>query len=125
MSEIRTALATASPWVSDDLLFPILQLVLLALAICSLVRSRMMIHGGGFNARVTRGPTSMAIFYGAYAALSGVVTAICLGVEMAKDHRVFFVVLDLVLVAYLCLGSNWFRNKLVGWVNALTQMENR
>jgi hypothetical protein len=125
MSDFRTALAAISPWISDDVLFPALQLALVALVIFSAVRSRLMISGGGFRASVTRGPASMAIFYGAYTALSGVMIALCLGVDMAADHRIFFVVVDLLLIAYLCLGSNWFRNKLVGWANSLTQVENR
>lgn len=67
----------------------------------------------------------MAVFYGFYVSLSGVVVALCLGVDAAKNHRLLFVVFDLVLVAYLCLVSNWFRNKLMGWSVALTMLENR
>ena len=122
---LGTILNEISHWASDAVLFPALQLVLVLLVIYSVVRSRWMISGGGFSAKVTRSPTSMAIFYGAYAALSGVATALCLRVDMAANYRVLFVVLELVLIAYLCLGSNWFRNKLIGWANSLTELEKR
>lgn len=68
---------------------------------------------------------SMAIFYGVYTVSSGVALTLCLEVDTADGYRVFFVLLDLMLIAYLCLGSNWFRNKLVGWANRLAQVENR
>lgn len=114
-----------SYWASDAVLFPALQLALVLLVIYSMARSRWMISGGGLSAQVTRSPASMAVFYGAYAALSGVATALCLQLDMVANYRVLFVVLDLVLIAYLCLGSNWFRNKLIGWANSLTELERR
>lgn len=114
-----------SYWASDAVLFPAFQLALVLLVIYSVVQSRWMIRGGGLSAQVIRSPPSMAVFYGAYVALSSVATALCLQVEMASNYRVLFVLLDLVLIAYLCLGSNWFRNKLIGWSISLTKAEKR
>jgi hypothetical protein len=125
MTDLCAALTAFSPWVSDAVLFPAFQGALVLLVLYSAVRSRFMIGGGGIAAQVTRGPATMALFYGAYTALSGVAVALCLQVNMAAHHRVFFVVLDLALIAYLCLGGNWFRNKLVGWATRLTQLERR
>ena len=122
---MRAAWSAFAPWVSDAILFPGLQVLLVALVVYSAVRSHFMIHGGGFAAKVKRGPATMALFYGAYTALSGVVVAVCLQVNVAAEHRVFFVVIDLVLIAYLCLGSSWFRNKLVGWAASLGELERR
>ena len=112
-------------WLSDAVLFPASQILLVLFALFSAVRSRQIIRGGGFSVQVNRGPQSMAVFYGLYVSLSGVVVALCLGVDAAKNHRLLFVVFDLVLVAYLCLVSNWFRNKLMGWSVALTKLEKR
>ena len=120
-----TFVGAISFWLSDAVLFPASQILLVLFALFSAVRSRQIIHGGGFSAQVNRGPQSMAVFYGFYVSLSGVVVALCLGVDAAKNHRLLFVVFDLVLVAYLCLGSNWFRNKLMGWSAALTKLEKR
>jgi len=114
-----------SYWALDAVLFPTLQVALVLLVIYSVVRSRWMISGGELSAQVNRSSASMAVFYGAYAAISGVATALCLNVDMAANYRVLFVILDLVLIAYLCLGSNWFRNKLIGWADSLTKLERR
>ena len=118
-------LAEICYWVSDVVLFPALQVALVLLVIWSVVRSRQMVSGGGFVAQPIRSQASMAVFYGTYAAISGVATALCLRVDMAAKHRVLFVLVDLVLIAYLCLCSNWFRNKLLGWADTLTKLEKR
>jgi hypothetical protein len=67
----------------------------------------------------------MGLFYATYAAINGLVIALCLTVEVAKDHRVFWVFTDTVLVAYVCLRNPWFRNLLVGWSAKLTKIEER
>lgn len=67
----------------------------------------------------------MAIFYGAYIAVSGLLVSLCESVEIAKTHRVFFVLLDSFVVAYICIINTWFRNKLIGWTNFLSKIEKR
>lgn len=67
----------------------------------------------------------MGLFYGTYAAITGLLVAVCLGVDMAVHHRVLWVILDTVLIGYVCLFNGWFRNKLVGWANALSKLEKR
>jgi hypothetical protein len=67
----------------------------------------------------------MGIFRGAYVAITGVLVAVCLRVEMVDHHRVLWAILDTVLVAYVCLLNPWFRNKLMGWANALSTLEKR
>ena len=80
---------------------------------------------GGASLTVTRGNESMGRFFGFYAAISGLLVAICLSSDFAKDHRVFWSILDVMLVAYVCLFNIWFRNKLLGWVEHLTKIETR
>ena len=80
---------------------------------------------GGVSFTVTRSNESMGRFFGFYAAISGLLVAICLSSDFAKDHRVFWSILDTTLVAYVCLFNIWFRNKLLGWVEHLTKIETR
>jgi hypothetical protein len=51
--------------------------------------------------------------------------AICLSVDVAKDHRVLWVVVDTAEVAYVCLFNGWFRNHLVGFAIYLSKREER
>ncbi len=80
---------------------------------------------GGTTMQITRGDASMKYFYGAYAAVSGLLVAICLSVDVAKDHRVLWVVVDAAAVAYVSLFNVWFRNHLLGFANYLSKLEKR
>lgn len=113
---------------SDRVLFPIVQCALAGFAIACFFFDRFhrwRAGGRGVAMTVTRGPTSMVLFYGAYVAFTGIFVSLALQVDLAKNHRVFFVVLDSLLIFYLCLLNFWFRNKLVGWANRLASIESR
>lgn len=113
---------------SDAYLFPAIQIALLSFFFFSLLMSFMQsikAGRGGVSLTVTRGNESMGRFFAFYAAISGLLVAICLSTDYAKDHRVFWSVLDVLLVAYVCLYNIWFRNKLLGWVDHLTKIETR
>lgn len=75
--------------------------------------------------QITRARESLALFYAAYVAITGLFVALSLSVDIAAEHRVFWAVLDTVLLAYVCLLNPWFRNKLVGWFVGLTRLERR
>lgn len=112
---------------SDDFLFPAIQggLILFVLTIAALdLRCRLHTRSG-FNALITRGDKSMAKFYGAYGVLTTVFVTLSVSVDYARSHRVFFVVLDVLLIAYACLLNAWFRSKLIGWTGTLSERENR
>ncbi len=79
----------------------------------------------GTTRQIKRGNVSMKYFYGTYAAISGLLVAICVSVDVAKDHRVLWMVVDTSVVAYVCLFNAWFRNHLVGFVIYLTRLEER
>ena len=107
---------------SDSYLFPAMQILLFVFVLsCWLLGLR---QSGNF-ARVNRSDKSMAVFYGFYAVVSGLFIAICLQVEVAKDHRVILAITDAVLIAYVCIFNPWFRNKLLGWIEHLKQVETR
>jgi hypothetical protein len=113
---------------SDAVLFPALQITLALFALFALLLNRMQVRKagcGGVTLTVKRGDTSMRLFYGMYATISGLLIAICLSVDVAKNHRVLWVVMDIVLVAYVCLFNPWFRNLLLEWAEGLTKIEKR
>ena len=117
-----------SEWTSDAVLFPALQVGLVAFALFAAVREWFQARKagrGGTSLQVTRGDASMGRFYGTYAAISGLLIAICLSVDVAKNHRVLWVVVDTALVAYVCLFNPWFRNLLLEWAGQLTKIEKR
>ena len=125
MSRLLAALTDA---LSDAILFPLLQAALVLFVLFAILRNwrqERRAGRGGATLSVTRGESSMARFYGMYAAVSGLLVAWCLSVKVAKDHRVLLVTLDNVLVAYVCLLNPWFRNVLLGWARWLTKIERR
>ena len=107
---------------SDDYLFPAIQIALILFAIFCCIFS--LCHSGNF-AKIGRGDASMAVFYGIYAAHSGLFISITLQVEMAKNYRVIWILLDVILIAYVCIFNSWFRNKLLGLIKYLKSIETR
>jgi hypothetical protein len=109
-------------WTSDDVLFPMLQ-IFLALFILFAIFQSWRARGGSVKLTVIPGELSMSKFYASYAALTGLFIAICLSVDIAQNYRIFWVTIDTILVAYLCLSNVWFRNLLIDWTNQLTKIE--
>lgn len=113
---------------SDQYMFPLLQGVLFFVLLLSLVMefaAHMRAGFGGVKLVVTRSQASMNMYYGTYAAISGVLVALCLTVDFAKDHRVFWVLTDTLVSSYLCLLNPWFRLKLQSLSAFLTKIEAR
>jgi len=125
MSDLAT---TLTELLSDGVLFPLLQGALVVFVLFAAFRSWLQARRagrGGASLVVTRGEGSMSRFYGTYAAISGLFIALSLSVDVAKNHRIFWVLLDTVLVAYVCLLNPWFRNALLGWSEQLKKIERR
>lgn len=113
---------------SDAILFPLLQVALVAFVLFAIFRNwrqERRAGRGGTTLRITRGEASMARFYGTYAAVNSLLVALCLSVEVARNHRILWVTLDTVLVAYVCLLNPWFRNVLLHWARELRKIEER
>jgi len=113
---------------SDAVLFPALQGALMMFVLFAVLRNWFQVRNAGSGSVtlvVTRGDASMKLFYGTYAAISGLLIAICLSVDVAKNHRVLWAVVDILLIAYVCLFNPWFRNLLFGWAERLTKIEKR
>jgi hypothetical protein len=101
---------------SDRFWFPAVQVSLAAFLVFAFIRDAYQKHKAGdgpVHGTVTRGKASMALFYGAYVAITSIFVGLTLAVETAKGYRVSLVVFDVLAVAYLCLLNRWCRNKLV------------
>ena len=101
---------------SDEYLFPLIQLSLALFCVYILVldefrsfrKKREPVVG-----TVTRGSNSLAVFYGAYGVLTATFLGLSLTVDYADNHRTFWVASDIALIAYACMWNAWFRGKLI------------
>lgn len=111
--------------ISDENIFPLMQLGLTLFSGIAFIQEKLQSRNNEIGIQVKRGNESMGHFFGFYVAISGLLIAICLQVDFAKDHRIFWSLFDTALVAYLCLLNTWFRNKLIGWTMKLAKIEKR
>jgi len=104
---------------TDTVLFFLLQGGVLLFALFAVVKNwfRSREVTGGLSMKLGRGKESMGLFYGTYAAINGLLVAVSLSIP--TNHRVFWVIVDTFLSAYVCLFNHWFRNILVGWAERL------
>ena len=109
---------------SDSVLFWVLQFFIILLFIVALIKNKVAKSRRGFLT-VKRGEGSMALFYGSYVALNGLLVALCLSVDIGSNYKVFWVIVDTIIPAYVCLFNPWSRNKLVSWANRLREIETR
>ena len=109
---------------SDSLMFWVLQSVLFACFLFVLIRN-FVVGKGRQTFSVKRGKESMTLFYGAYVTLNGLLIALCLSVEVIKNYRIFWVLVDTMISAYICLFNTWSRNKLLEWAIRLREIEKR
>lgn len=108
---------------SDHFAFYLMQAAIIFLLIISITIEYYRSQKKGPTLSVERGEKSMMLLYGSYAAVNGIIIAICLSTDAAKNHRVFFVIFNSLILAYLFLYNSWFRNKLFGWAYRLTKTE--
>ena len=109
---------------SDSVLFWVLQFFIILLFIVALIKNKVA-KSKPVLLSVTRGQGSMALFYGSYVALNGLLVALCLSVDIGSSYKVFWVIVDTIIPAYVCLFNPWSRNKLAGWANRLREIETR
>jgi hypothetical protein len=111
---------------ADTIVFPALQLCLVMFVLFAVLHSWIPLkrnRRGKSKVSVIRGEVSMNYFYAAYAVINGLLVAICLSVDITKNHRVIWVIIDTILVAYLCIFNQWFRNILIGWIDRISKIE--
>jgi cell division protein FtsW (lipid II flippase) len=54
---------------------------------------------------------------------AALVVALCSLFDLQVRIRVFWALVDVVLLAYLCLVNGWFRNKTLRWINWISRRE--
>jgi len=115
-------------WTSDDVLFPMLQIFLALFILFAVFQSWLKTSKAGIHSverSVPPDETAMSRFYAGYVVLTGLFIAICLSVDIAQSYRIFWVIIDTILVTYLCLSNVWFRNLLIDWTNQRARIEQR
>lgn len=125
---MSSLLAILREVLSDAICFPLIQAFLVAFVVFAILRNwrqERRAGRGGATLTVTRGEASMALFYGTYGAVSGLFIALCLSVEVARNHRVLWTILDTLLIAYVSLLNPWFRNILLHWAQRARKVEKR
>lgn len=113
---------------SDYVLFWVIQICIFIAFFISIglyIKEKNSKGRGDVSVSVKRGDKSMAIFYGSYAFLNGLLVALCLSVEVIRSYRVFWVIIDTILPAYICLFNPWARNKIISWVHVLRNIEEK
>lgn len=103
---------------SDQLLFPILEVLLLTLCALAWWKVNQGKIGG-----IKRGSKALAIFHQTYVAVTFLLVLVTLNVDQAAGHRVFFVVLNVAITFYLCIANAWFRNKIIRVIVWVTEVE--
>lgn len=109
---------------NDQYLLPLIQLLFVLFGFYAINRDRnCKKSSSGFNASLKRGPQSMSIFHSTYVALAFLIVLVTLNVKAAENHKVFFLLLNIGLLAYLCFWNVWFRNKLMGLIIKVSELE--
>lgn len=104
---------------SDVILFPLLQAIIILFAIIVSIKA----HNSNMSTGGERGNFSMGILYAFTAFIISYLVGICLTVDIVEEHRVIWVVLDVILVTYTCLINPWFRNEILKYHNKLSKTE--
>jgi hypothetical protein len=109
---------------TDVFIFPLFQTIFLI----TLVWARLFDRGlfgrnPGLSMVVKRGTESWDGFYLVYGVLAVVFVELNSTTESLKGHKTLITLLDLGGLLYLCFFSSWFRNKIVGIINASKAME--
>lgn len=112
----------------DPIVVPIVQGAYVLFCIyafaCDVIgRVRAKRNTSGAHASVTRGSTSMGRLHATYVALAFVILLLTLNVEVYKDRRAVFALLNLGLLAYLAFFNIWFRDKVLRLTNRAANIE--
>jgi len=114
---MRPILQAAVCWfISDRTWFWIIQAVLVG--ICALAFLKMtLLRERSVVSSVTRGPESRELMWETVPFVLTAIVSIVFAISTyPHDGKVFFYLLDVVLLLYLCLWNGWSVNKLLGLV---------
>jgi uncharacterized membrane protein len=111
---------------TDEVFFYALQsavILFVGIAVCLDLLQRIRAGGSNLTMHVKRSDTSVNYFYTTFAVLSAILAGICLSTAFPLAIRVGWLLIDVLLIAYLCLLNRWFRNKTLGVVRWISQRE--
>ena len=112
--------------VGDAVAFPAFQTLFFALFLYAFVKDRgWFARDTGINATVKRGKESWTNFHIMYGLLSVVFVLAINTTEVLKGFKTIITLADLSILFYLCFFNGWFRNKIIGIINASQNMEER
>lgn len=115
-------------YLSDDITFLVLQAVVLGVTlslICLDKFHRYRAGRGPISMTITRGADSMARFYAMYATTNGLLVALILSVETAKDYKVLLTIVNTLCCFYVFVLNHYMRNKILGVTEGLRKVEER
>ncbi len=106
---------------NDRWMYPIVQLSFILFVLFAISKDIRIwwirkYRKSGFSGTLTRAPQEMGKFHTTYVALSFLLVLIILNVEILKDYKVFFILINIISLAYLCYFNGWFRNKLASLI---------
>lgn len=108
---------------TDIFIFPLFQALFLITVVWARLFDRGFFRNRSIPMVVKRGSESWSSFYLVYGVLAVVFVEINSTTESLKGYKTLITLLDLGGLFYLCFFSSWFRNKIVGIINASKTME--
>jgi len=105
---------------TDESVLLVLEAALLITVIVALVKdswAAFRAGRGSLSATVTRGERSMATLTGVLASVAGLYVFAIEVADTAIGYKSFLIVIDFLLIGYLFLFNNWFRNRILGIAN--------
>jgi len=99
-------------YLDDKVIFPLVELCLLLILGFALGMQGKM-YKNSIVTKVTRGEESWGYFAFAYSILSVIFIELVSVSSALNNYKVFFILLNLSILLYLCFFSSWFRNKIV------------
>lgn len=115
---------TISLYFGDSVIFSLLQILILLLFAYAFVKDKGWLKKkGSIDAVVKRGEQSWSYFPIAFGILSVVIIEVIGITDTLGNYQAILIIINLLILLYLCFFSGWFRNKLVGFFSRSRQME--
>lgn len=107
---------------SDRVIFPLFELLLLGLCLYAVAKERRWFaRGRGATLSVKRGEISWGYLNLAYGIVSVVLLQVVIVAEALEGHKTIISLVDLVILAYLTFSNSWSRNAIIGIISRFRQ----
>ncbi|WP_092226317.1 hypothetical protein [Desulforhopalus singaporensis] len=98
---------------SDNFLFFALQAVFLFIVVFAYIKDWRENHSNEAILHIKINEKTINLFYAFYFGLTGIIVAIILAIDVTKDFRIFWIILDNFGLIYVCLLNKWGRNSIL------------